>query len=58
MFIEINSLNILNMINKQNGTESLVMNEFNSIKRITETEVKFIKIQITETETKRMHVRK
>ena len=58
MLIEIKSLNILNMINKQNGTESLVMKEFNSLKRITETEVKFIKIQITETETKRMHVRK
>ena len=58
MLIEIKSLNILNMINKQNGTESLVMNELNSLKRITETEVKFIKIRITETETKRMHVRK
>ena len=44
MLIEIKSLNILNMINKQNGTESLVMNELNSLKRITETEVKFIKI--------------
>ena len=58
MLIEIKSLNILNMINKQNGTESLVMNELNSLKRITETEVKFITIQITETETKKMHVRK
>ena len=58
MLIEIKSLNILNMINKQNGTESFVMNEFNALKRITETEVKFITIQITETETKRMHVRK
>ena len=58
MLIEIKSLNILKMINKQNGTESFVMNEFNALKRITETEVKFITIQITETETKRMHVRK
>ena len=58
MLIEIKSLNILNMSNKQNGTESFVMNEFNALKRITETEVKFITIQITETETKKMHVRK
>ena len=48
MLLEIKSLNIIDM----------TYTKWNPLKRITETEVKFIKIRITETETKRMHVRK